>query len=88
MIEKYGVLLPENGETTIVESKEEAVKLFWERMIKFSLPFFHDTVYVTIQYNDDGLETWFNDQNTEIEKILTLEEQQALIDASREKIEG
>lgn len=67
---KYGVLNPSNGETTIVASKEEALELFWSRLIEFAAPFFHNTVYVSIQENEDGTTTWFNDQNQEIAEIL------------------
>lgn len=58
MIEKYGVLSPENGETTIVESKEEAVKLFWERMIRFFNPYF-----INVKVDEvSQLETYYNDK--------------------------
>lgn len=74
MIKKYGVIDLENGETTIIDTKEEAIKLFVERMINFSLPYFHNTPFISIEFNDDGTETWYNESEQEIDKILTYSE--------------
>jgi hypothetical protein len=48
---KYGVFNPLNGETTLLDSKEEAMQLFWIRMIQLTLPHFHNTPYMTIIKN-------------------------------------
>lgn len=86
MIKKYGVILPSSGETTIVSTKEEAINLFWERMVEFSFPYFHNTFYVSIDYNDDGTETWYNESEDEIDKILSIQERDELIKLSAQKI--
>lgn len=53
-------------------------------MIKISFPYFHETVYVTIQKNEDGTETWFNENDlSTINSNLTLEEKISLIETSK-----
>ncbi len=71
---KYGVFNPLNGETTLLDSKEEAMQLFWIRMIQLTLPHFHNTPYMTIIKNEDGSETWKNINDQEIDKPLSYEE--------------
>lgn len=71
---KYGVFNPLNGETTLLNSKDEAMQLFWTRMLQFALPHFHNTPYVTIIQNEDGSETWQNINGQEMDKPLTEEE--------------
>lgn len=87
MVKKYGVYDSELGITIVVDTEDEAVELFWKKMIKFSYPFFHNTSYVSIDYNDDGTEIWYNDNNNVIDKILTKEEKLNLIELSKTKVE-
>ena len=71
---KYGVLNPKTGETTIHDTKEEALMIFWTRMVDFAKPHFHNSSYTIVEQHDDGTETWINDQNEEIQKPKTPQE--------------
>lgn len=71
---KYAVFNPITGETNIVTTKEEAMQLFWTRMLQFTLPHFHNTPYTIITENEDGSETWQNINGQEVDKPLTQEE--------------
>jgi thymidine phosphorylase len=82
---KYGVLDIKTGETTFVSSKEEAVEIFWKRMISFALPFFHNTPYVIIEEQTDGSSKWFNSNNEDIERILSFEEMNLLLEKERQE---
>lgn len=73
-MEKYGVFDNNTGEYTFVESKDEALQLFWTRVVEVARTHFHGTAYVTITQNEDGTETWVNDSGEEIEKPKTPEE--------------
>lgn len=84
MIEKYGIKIFGNDDIIKFDSKEECINFFWDEMIKFSFPYFHETVYVTIQKNEDGTETWFNENDlSAINSNLTLEEKISLIETSK-----
>jgi hypothetical protein len=70
MTTTYGVYHPKSGETFIVNTKEEAINLFYKFMIDFSKEFFHNTMYFTIQENEDGSVSYFNDGN-EVDRFLS-----------------
>lgn len=71
---KYAVYNAETGENVFFETKEEAIQGFWSNVIKIAKTHFHDTAYMVIETNEDGSETWYNDENKEIEKPKTIEE--------------
>jgi hypothetical protein len=85
MTTRYAVYNPLNGETTLVDTKEEAVMLFWERMIDVSAPFFHNTMWMTVEQNEDGSEVWKNENDNVITKPLTVEEMTAIQQSHRVK---
>lgn len=76
---KYGVLSHTNGGFTFFDSKEEAIEEFWKRMIAIGYEHMQHTCYVTVEKNEDGTETWYNESDKEIDKILSTEEQEELI---------
>jgi hypothetical protein len=80
---QYGVYHPTTGETIVVNTKEEAINVFYKSMIEFSKPFFHNTMYVTIQTNEDGSISYFNDGN-EVDQVLSSEELESLFNQSAE----
>lgn len=81
---KYGVLNPKTGETTIHDTKEEALMIFWTRMVDFAGPYFHNSSYTIVEQHDDGTETWSNDQNEEIQKPRTLQEIEEFLAQTKE----
>ena len=84
MSTKYAVYDPKTGENTIVEYREDAVKLFWQRMIELARPYFHDTAYMTIEVNEEtGAETWYNDAGQVIDRPRTAAEIQAQLEEFR-----
>ena len=76
---KYAIYDAKNGENIIYNTKEEAIDAFWLHVISFAKSHFHNTAYMTVQYNEDGSETWFNDSNQEIEKPMTAQEKLDLV---------
>lgn len=71
---KYAVINPFNGQNVMYDTKEEALNAFWELVMYTVRTHFHNTPYVKIDINEDGSETWYNDNNQELIKPLTLEE--------------
>lgn len=89
MATKYAVYDPTTGENTLVDNKEDAILLFWQRMIEFAKPYFHDTAYMTIKINDEtGAETWYNDVNDEINRPKTSAEIQAIREKTMARNQG
>jgi hypothetical protein len=78
MITKYAVYDPATGENTLVDSKEEAALLYWERMIELSKQYFHNTMWMTVEQNEDGSEVWKNENGEGIKRPKTFEEMEAL----------
>lgn len=81
MIIKYAVYDPVTGENTIVDAKEDAIQLYWSRMIEVSKPFFHNTMWMTVEQYEDGSEIWKNENGTGIEKPKTFEEMNSIIES-------
>lgn len=79
MTTKYAVYNPHTGLNDMYETKEEALQAFWLIAINFVIPMVHNTAYMTVQVNEDGSETWFNDSEQEIQRPLTPEEIQTLV---------
>ena len=79
MIRKYAVYSAITGENIIYDTKEEALQAFWTNVVSFAKSHFHNTAYTIVQQNEDGSETWFNDQNQEIEKPMSDQEIENLI---------
>jgi hypothetical protein len=71
---KYAVYNATNGENVLYETKEEALQAFWVNVVKFAKSHFHNSAYMVVQQNEDGSETWFNDNNQEIDKPLSADE--------------
>jgi hypothetical protein len=80
---KYAVYDAKNGENIMYNTKEEALDAFWVGVISFAKKHFHNTAYMTVQYNEDGTETWFNDSNIEIDRPKTKEELAELLNLSK-----
>lgn len=81
MATKYAVYDPTTGENTQVDTKEDAMQLFWMRMISLAKPYFHDTAYMTVEVNDEtGTETWYNDVGNIVDRPKTAAEIGALLE--------
>lgn len=78
-MEKYGVFNNNTGEYTFVETKDEALQLFWSNVVEVARTHFHGTAYVTVTQNEDGTETWLNDAGEEIDRPKTPAEIEALV---------
>ena len=77
---KYAVYDPTTGENTEVDNREDAMQLFWQRMIKLARPYFHDTAYMTIEVNEEtGAETWYNDAGKVIDRPRTAAEIEVIL---------
>ncbi len=74
MTTKYAVFNPSSGENDMYDTVEEALQAFWTIVISYAVKHMHNTAYMVVQQNEDGSETWFNDNNNEIERPLTREE--------------
>lgn len=83
---KYAVYDPVTGENTIIDNREDAVKLFWMRMIDFSRQYFHDTAYMTIEEDSDtGTQTWYNDAGLVIDRPRTAAEIEVMLQQYRQE---
>lgn len=71
MTTKYAVYNPYSGEHTLFDTKDEALQDFWAIVISYAKSHMHNTAYMVVEQNEDGTETWFNDNNQEIERIRT-----------------
>jgi len=80
---KYAIYDAKNGENIIYDTKEEAIDAFWIHVISVAKKDFHNTAYMTVQLNEDGTETWFNDSNNEIERPKTRAEIAELLNLSK-----
>lgn len=78
-MEKYGVFDNNTGLYTFVETKDEALRLFWSNVVAVARTHFHGTAYVTVIQNENGTETWLNDAGEEIDRPRTPAEIEALI---------
>ena len=83
MTKKYVVYKPLTGENISYETKEDALQAFWKDVVGFALSYHHNTAYTVVEKNEDGSETWYNDNNQEIQKPLTAEEIEQLIENAR-----
>jgi len=88
MTVRYSVHDPKTGDNTRVESQEEAISLFWQRMVDFALPYFHNTIYSTVEIREDGSEVWTNESGDEVEKPLSLAEKLAAIQSKKPKVKA
>jgi hypothetical protein len=79
MITKYAVYEATNGENTLYDTKEEAIEAFWVNVIALAKSNYHNTAYMVVEQNEDGSETWFNDNNKEIENPKTVAEKLKLL---------
>lgn len=84
MTTKYAIYSAETGENVFFETKEEAIEAFWNFVIFIATNHFHNTAYMVVETNEDGTETWYNDNNQEIERPKTAAEMLALYEAARE----
>lgn len=71
MATKYAVYDAKNGKNIIYNTKEEALQAFWVNVVGFAKSHFHNTAYTVIETDENGIETWFNDNNQEINKPMT-----------------
>jgi hypothetical protein len=72
----FGVYSPTTGETIIAATKDEAIAIFTKLALDFVRPYFHNTMYLTINTNDDGSVSYFNDGN-EVDRFLSPAETEA-----------
>jgi hypothetical protein len=63
----------------LYDTKAEALQAFWVNVVVFAKTHFHNTSYMVVEQNENGTETWFNDYNQEIDKPMTPEEIEAII---------
>lgn len=80
MTTKYAVFNPTTGENVLYDTKEEAIEVFWITVISIARSHLHNTSYMVVEQNEDGSETWFNDNNQEIERPRTAAEMLALLE--------
>ena len=79
MITKYAVYNATSGENILYDSRDEAIQAFWANVVNFAKSQFHDTAYTVVEQHEDGTETWYNDQNQEIDKPKTISEIEEII---------
>lgn len=79
MTTKYAVYDPTTGENKFYDTKDEALQNFWVTVISHAKSYFHGTAYTTVIFNDDGSQTWKNDNDEDIEKPKTPKEIEELI---------
>ena len=82
---KYAVYSAETGLNTLYDTKQEAVDAFWVNVVALAKSHFHNTAYMVVEQNEGGTETWFNDNNQEIERPLTAAEKEAILEKHRAK---
>jgi hypothetical protein len=74
---KYGVLNPNTGEVDFCATEQEAQDLFFQRAVELAQAHFHGNSYVKVLIDENGVETWTNQDEVSIDKILTAEERKA-----------
>ena len=77
---KYAVYSAQVGESVLYDTKEQAIDAFWINVVSLAKSHFHNTSYMVVEQNEDGTETWFNDNNQEIERPLTAAEKEAILE--------
>jgi hypothetical protein len=80
MTTKYAVYSAQVGENVLYDTKEQAIDAFWVNVVALAKSHFHNTSYMVVEQNEDGTETWFNDNNQEIERPLTTAEKEAILE--------
>jgi hypothetical protein len=80
---KYAVYNPTTGKNIFFGTKEEAILNFWGFAINIARSHFHNTAYMVVETNEDGVETWYNDENQEIERPKTEQELLELYEAAK-----
>lgn len=55
---QFAVLDPLTGEHSRVETEEDAVNLFAGRVLALALPFWHNTPYMLVETDENGIEHW------------------------------
>lgn len=83
MITKYSVINPTNGENVLYDTKEEALAAFWDLVMYMVNMHFHNTPYVLVDIDDNGVETWRNVDGEEVIRPLTPEEMEEKINLLR-----
>ena len=73
-----------DGKNTIHDTKEEALRVFWSSVVLFAKSHFNNTAYMVVEQNEDGSETWYNDNNQEIDKPLTEAEIEEILNFANE----
>ena len=71
---KYMALNPETGHYDYFATKEEALEIFWKRVIEIAKNRFHGTAYISVEINSNGEEIWKNDCEEIIDRIPTPQE--------------
>lgn len=80
----------ETGHYDYFPTKEEALEIFWKRVIDIAKKQFHGTPYVTVEFTSEGEEIWKNDCEEIIDKVPTpqeIEERLKTLIKERKRIE-
>ena len=67
MITKYAVYDASTGCNVIYDNKNEALQAFWVNVVYTAMNFYHNTPYMIVEIDENGLETW----KTISEEIIT-----------------
>ena len=71
MTKKYAVYDAVSGTNMLFDTKEEALQAFWAYVVEIARKTFHNNAYTIVEQNADNTETWYNDNNEEIDKAQT-----------------
>lgn len=87
MTKQYIVFDAATGKNNRYDTKEEAIEAFWKNVIKFAKSHFNNNVYLVAETMPNGAERWYNDKNQEIDRPMTPQEIEALIEKVRAEME-
>ena len=71
------------GQNITYDTQEEALEAFWKNVVKLARHNFYNTAYMVIEEKENGAKRFYNDGNQEIDRPITTEEIESLIEKVR-----
>lgn len=79
MTVKFVVYNPVSGMPSLYDTKDEALTAFWNIVVGYIYQYMGKTAYTRVEISEDGSETYFNDQEDEINFHMTVPQIEEMI---------